>query len=441
MSDMALEFEVHDAQRHILEAVQRFVVLVCGRRFGKDHLAAIKIIMHAFSFQSPRGAKLYAWLNPVYNPQGKESFRVFCEFARSANLLKHTINTPPMEAHLINGDRVTFFSADQPDNLRGGQYDGLIVNEAGFVTMLEQLWSGPLAAMLLDRDGWAWIMGTPNGKNDFHKFFLRGLTTTDGNGNPSQWKSFRFPTYANPFIKKESIDAFKIDMPEDMFRQEYLAEFLDSGGTVFKGLSAMRMRSQGLQLMPQSDGCRVGCDIGRYRDWTVLTALSPNHAVIGFDRYKDLPWDQSEARILNFMSRYRGRLVIDISNQGEGLAERIAAKGIPVDMVRYTNKVKQKQVTDLQLMIEDGLLKVPPPTSYNVDPSRDLAILWRELEAYTFEITTGGAFRYCAPPGQTDDCVTSLMLAGSVLPPMVTASLSNMPSFDDVREIGEASWE
>ena len=435
-----LEFEVHDAQRHILSDPHPYIVLVCGRRFGKDHLAAIKIISHSFSHESPRGAKLYAWINPVYNPQGKESFRVFCEFARSANLIKHVINTPPMEVHLINNDVVKFFSADQPDNLRGGQYDGIVVNEAGFVTNLSELWAGPLAAMLIDRDGWAWIMGTPNGKNAFHTFFLRGLTETTAGGKPNLWKSFRFPTYANPFLKKETIDRFKEDMPEDLFKQEYLAEFLDGGGVVFKGLSAMRMRSQGLELKPQGDGCRVGADLGRYKAWTALTALSPDSTLIGFDRFKDLTWDLVEQRIRNFMLRYRGRLIIDVSNQGEGLAERLQRQGIPTEMVKYTNRTKVQHVNNLQMLIEQGVLKVPPPR-YGTDPACDVGILWTELEAYGYEITMAGNFRYGAPAGGTDDAVTSLMLASSVMPPMLEpGSGAVMYDLDNMREVGEVSY-
>lgn len=435
-----LEFEVHDAQRHILADPHPYIVLVCGRRFGKDHLAAIKIISHSFSYESPRGAKLYAWINPVYNPQGKESFRVFLEFARSANLVKHVINTPPMEVHLINGDMVKFFSADQPDNLRGGQYDGIVVNEAGFIHDLGELWAGPLAAMLLDRDGFAWVMGTPNGKNAFHTFYLRGLTEYTTGGRKNLWKSFRFPTYANPFLKREAIDRFKEDMPEDLFKQEYLAEFLDNGGVVFKGLNAMRMRSQGLELKPQGEGCRIGADLGRYKDWTVLTALSPDNTLIGFDRFKDLTWDLVEQRIKNFMLRYRGRLVIDVSSQGEGLAERLQSQGIPTEMVKFTNRLKLQHVNNLQMLIEQGVLKVPPPI-YGADPSCDVGILWRELEAYGYEITIAGNFRYQAPSGGTDDAVTSLMLAASVMPPMLAPG-AGMPLYDldNVREIGEVSY-
>ena len=135
-----ITFEAHHSQQLVLEDPHRFITMVCGRRWGKDHLASIKILSHSLTHTSTRGAKMYAWLNPVYNPQGKESFRVFRAFAESGGLVKKVVETPPMEVRLINGDRVTFFSADQPDNLRGGQYDGVILNEAGFISDLDEVW-------------------------------------------------------------------------------------------------------------------------------------------------------------------------------------------------------------------------------------------------------------------------------------------------------------
>ena len=96
----------------VLSDEHRFLTLVCGRRWGKDHLACIKILSHSLSHKSPRGGKIYAWLNPVYNPQGKESFRVMRQFAESGGLISKCIETPPMEIRFTNGDKVVFFSAD-----------------------------------------------------------------------------------------------------------------------------------------------------------------------------------------------------------------------------------------------------------------------------------------------------------------------------------------
>ena len=439
-------FEVHPTQMTVLQDQHRFKTLVCGRRWGKDHLISINLLIECFSKISPRGNKLYAWLNPVYNPQGKESFRIFRQFAESGKLIAKdgVIRTPPMEVTLINGDRITFFSADQPDNLRSGQYDGIIINEAGLIAGLTDLWEGPIAAMLIDRAGWAWLSGTPKGKNAFHKMYLRGLhDQTMAGGLPNMWKSFRFSTYDNPYIPVEELDRLKLELPEDIFNQEFMAEFLDTGGMVFKGLSAMRARSQQCALKPQAANCRVGVDIGRHSDWTVLLALDENSFVVGFERFKDLPWSVMLMRIKQFLTKYRGKMIMDIAGPGEVLYEALQGQGIPMTGVKFTNERKAFMTQNLASLIESGACHIPPPV-IGVEAVRDLTFLWQELEAFTYDILPTGKVRYSAPMGMYDDCVTALMLAASELPPMVvpedglwTRDLDRR--LNDIREPGEAS--
>ena len=438
-------FEVHPTQMEVLKDHHRFKTLVCGRRWGKDHLISINLLIECFSKISPRGQKLYAWLNPVYNPQGKESFRIFRQFAESGKLIAKdgVIRTPPMEVTLINGDRITFFSADQPDNLRSGQYDGIIINEAGLIGALAELWEGPIAAMLIDRAGWAWLSGTPKGKNAFHKMYLRGLPRQTPEGAVNLWKSFRFSTYDNPYIPVEELDRLKIELPEDMFNQEFMAEFLDTGGMVFKGLSAMRQRSQGHKLKPQAANCRIGIDIGRHSDWTVLLALDENNAVVGFERFKDLPWHTMLMRIKNFLTRFRGKMIMDIAGPGEVLYEALAGQGVPMTGVKFNNERKAFMTQNLASLIESGACHVPPPI-IGAEAHVDLTFLWQELEAFTYDILPTGKVRYSAPMGMYDDCVTALMLAASEMPPMVvmddglwTRGLE--ARLNDIREPGEAS--
>ena len=430
-------FEAHHGQQLVLEDTHRFMTLVCGRRWGKDHMACIKILSHSLSHVSPRGGKIYAWLNPVYNPQGKESFRVMRTFAESGGLIQKCIETPPMEIRFINGDKVVFFSADQPDNLRGGQYDGVIINEAGLISDLEDLWAGPVAAMLLDRAGWAWLQGTPKGKGPLHKFFLRGLTPKLDNGKPNPWKSFRFPTKTNPFIPSEELERLKDELPEDMFQQEFLAEFLDSGGAVFRGLDKMRKNSEQTSLIPQADMCRVGVDLAKHTDFTTLIALDPASNVIGFDRFNNLDWGIVTTRIERFCSRYRGTVVLDASGVGDPIYDNLATRGLAIRPVKFTNEKKTQMVQNLMLLIEEGVMRIPwPSTASGTD--NDTGHIWRELEAYSYAITATGRIRYEAPKGFHDDCVTALFLAASEIAPQMSGH-ELFGRLEATREIGSAS--
>lgn len=430
-----LHFEAHDTQLQVLMAPQRFLVLSCGRRWGKDHESAIKIISHSFSHASPRGNKLYAYLNPVYNPQGKDCFRIFCELAQSGGLLQKKIETPPMEAHLSNGDVVKFFSLDKADNLRGGQYDGIVVNEAGLIPNLQEIWETVIQAMLMDRMGWCWFQGTPKGKNAFYRFFLRGQ---DQSSHPD-WASFRFPTHTNPFLPVEELKRIERETPHDMFAQEYLGEFLDGAGTVFRGLGKLKLLSEGWTLQPQADFCRIGLDVARHTDFTVLMAYDAQSRLVGMDRFNQLDWDHQEQRIVNFLQRYRGKMKMDTSGAGDPLFDRLMKRGIPVEAAVFTNAAKTQWVQNLMLLIEDGVPRIPLP-GLTSDPAKDTTQLWNELEAYSYDITSFGKLRYTAPPGVHDDCVTAMFLALSMTPPMsaLTAVPEMLPlDLDNFRDVGE----
>ena len=55
-----ITFEAHHTQQLVLEDPHRFITMVCGRRWGKDHLASIKILSHSLTHTSSRGGKMYA---------------------------------------------------------------------------------------------------------------------------------------------------------------------------------------------------------------------------------------------------------------------------------------------------------------------------------------------------------------------------------------------
>jgi hypothetical protein len=53
--------------------------------------------------------------------------------------------------------------------------------------------------------------------------------------NPSGW---RFPSSTNPILPAVEIEAAKLQLPDRVFRQEMLAEFMDDAGGVFRNVSA-----------------------------------------------------------------------------------------------------------------------------------------------------------------------------------------------------------
>jgi phage terminase large subunit len=76
-----------------------------------------------------------------------------------------------------NGSQVRIYGADNPDRLRGLYFDGVVLDEYGL--MQSRLFSEVVGPTLVDRQGWAFFIGTPNGKNQFYDVVKRAKSEPD----------------------------------------------------------------------------------------------------------------------------------------------------------------------------------------------------------------------------------------------------------------------
>ena len=68
---------------------------------------------------------------------------------------------------------IRLYGADNPDALRGPYLDGVVLDE--FADMKPEVWHEVVRPMLADRRGWATFIGTPKGKNEFHRLYQNAL--------------------------------------------------------------------------------------------------------------------------------------------------------------------------------------------------------------------------------------------------------------------------
>jgi len=113
------------------------------------------------------------------------------------------------------------------ENLRGTGNDFLVPDEVAMYRDFWASWHEVLRPTLTDTKGDALFLSTPKGFNHFYDLF--NLEALD-----SDYKSFHFTTYDNPYLPKEEIEKAKFELTEDRFAQEYLADFRKTEGLVFK---------------------------------------------------------------------------------------------------------------------------------------------------------------------------------------------------------------
>lgn len=106
-----------------------------------------------------------------------------------------------------------------PNAGRSRRYKRVVVDEAAHCDNLESAWTRAIRPTLSDFKGDGWFLSSPNGRNYFHTLY--GYA----NDRP-EWRAWTFPTVSNPYIDPSEIESARLDLPDAIFRQEYLAEFL-----------------------------------------------------------------------------------------------------------------------------------------------------------------------------------------------------------------------
>ncbi|MDD5006537.1 MAG: LAGLIDADG family homing endonuclease [Candidatus Omnitrophica bacterium] len=300
---------------------------------------------------------------------------------------------PGMSIRLDNGSIVECKSADNPTSLLGEELDLLIIDEAAM--MSPNIYDRYLFATTAMRKGTTIFISTPFRKNWFFRKYKEVEETGDG-------FVFRSPSAINPYMPKEEIERAKRSLPEDIFKQEYLAEFLDTGAGVFRGF--YDVVNDDCYEDPKPDHKYViGADLAKVNDFTVLTAIDrQTHKVVSWDRFNRVDWNLIEERIVALAKKYNNaRVIVDSTGLGSPITERLKRSGISVDDFKFSNKSKKDLIDKEAIFIENKAVFIP-----------NEPILLDELDCFACEMSeTTGTVKYSAPRGRFDDCVISLGLA------------------------------
>lgn len=378
--------KLHDSQQCIAQHPARFKVIASGRRFGKTELGKRLLIERTIYKRSAVGW----WIAPTYGMAAQ----VWRELLITLSPLATGTSAANRRIDLPNGGCIAVRSGHNPDLLRGAGLDFVVLDEAAYLP--PSLWPEVVRPMLLDRQGSAVFLSTPYGHNHFWNLYRLGLDPAE-----PEWASFRYTSYDNAKIPSAEIDVLRRTTPDIVFRAEYLAEFIEDMGAVFRSLDAAAVAP--LDARPDP-GRRVviGVDWGRDVDFTACAVLDADRmCLLALDRFNGLSWAAARQRVAALSRRWYAAAVWAESNAiGQPNIEALQADGIPIHAFTTTARSKQPLIDALAVAIENGDIALLP------DP-----VLLDELRAYRMQPLPGGGYRYSAPPGAHDDTVIALALA------------------------------
>jgi len=306
---------------------------------------------------------------------------------------------------LITGGVIDMWSMDQPDAARGRRYKRVAINEAAQIPDLQDAWERAIRPTLTDYSGDAWFSSTPRGHNFYWTLWQRGQ---DRQAFP-EWISWRYPTSANPFISRVEIDAAKEELPERVFAQEYLADFIENEGAVFRNIAAC-MHAQPTEPSVHKDhSVVIGADWGKQDDFTALSVLCLTcKQEVAHDRFTIIDYAFQRQRLVVIATRWGAEIVVAERNaMGDPIIEELGrdpaldnCKIVPFVTLPST---KPQLIENLSLAFERTTVQ------WIADP------VWTsELEAYERKMSPiTGRSTYSAPAGMHDDTVIARALAWS----------------------------
>src|SRR3990167_285473 len=396
-----VESSATPTQIAVLTHPARFKSVVATRRWGKTTCGVLRAMQ---KISRPKRGGLFQWIAPTYR-QCQGPFRVLYNAVRGAGqVVSH--DAQAMRIDVATGWRVDFRSAEVADNLRGDGPDAANIDEIAQIQ--DTTWDEVIRPSFADKQTDVLAIGTPKGRRGIgYRLWSRGQLGTDAN-----YKSWRFTCYDAVFIPRAEIEEAKRTVSSRAFAQEFMAEFLETEGVVFEGVSKRRATP-----IP-GEPVGIGADWAKDVDYTWFIAIGAiSGAVLKIQR---LPHrvsylqqvDAFAARSEEFQER--GFFAChDKTGVGNAVDDILLQRSdrffneFNLESFLFTHKTKCELVEEGVVAFEAGQLGF---TSRGADDPLQLLMI-KECEDFALEVGKTGKVTYCAPDGIHDDAVIALLLA------------------------------
>lgn len=376
-------------QYEIAVTEKKIKVVACGRRWGKSLTA------RTMGFMMARSGGRVAWVVPTYK-NARSTWRECEAIAKDLADYGVEINKTEKIIEFPNGGFLGIYSADNIDALRGDSFHLVVLDEAAF--MEERAFYEvclPLIGEVVG--GTIMAIGTPHGRNWFYKLYLDGLA-----GRDPDVQSWHAPTTANPHPEiARFVRIAKRHMPEEAFKQEILAEFIDGAGVVFKNVAEVCVG--GIYDSPKIGHTYVcGVDLAKKKDFTVFNVFDvTDNKQVFFRRYQRVDYTDQAAKLAELHRKWRfSSIVVETNNVGEAFLDICKPYRLPIERVTTQRDTKIAMIEALIVAFEQKSIELIK-NAEQID----------EFTSFESALTNTGFMKYGAPEHRHDDFVMSLALA------------------------------
>ena len=325
------------------------------------------------------------WGAPSYNQSTKVMKELHAAIVESG--IVESANFSSNTLVLKTGATIIFRSTERYEFIRGETFTAAILDEFAF--MKEGAYKEAIRPTLIVKGRKVVFISTPKGKNEFYNLYQLG----ESPDNPN-YKSYKSTIYETPFIDPDEIEDAKKTLPEAIFKQEYLAEFLDGGGEVFADLDSNTFdtwdRGQGPYY--------AACDIARASDYTVMTVMDKSGRIVEMYRKNQVEWNVLIDDMVAIAKKWNATVMVEENGVGSPIFSMMKDKWTNTHPFITTNKSKQEIIEGMILDMNEGTIRIP---SKELFPA-----FYHELTTFTFDYNPKTrSISYGHPPGGNDDTV------------------------------------
>ena len=189
---------------------QRWACLVVHRRGGKSVACVNDLVRRAVQLTLRDGR--FSYVGPQLN-QSKDVIWSYLKRYAAPIMVEKNESDLWVEVPNAGGfvSRIRVYGADNPDRLRGGYFDGTILDE--YADMGPSVYGEIIRPMLADRQGWATFIGTLKGRNHLWKLY-------EEHADDPRWFTMLAKASETGILPAEEL----ADMREDMTPEEYAQE-------------------------------------------------------------------------------------------------------------------------------------------------------------------------------------------------------------------------
>ncbi|HDL89733.1 MAG TPA: hypothetical protein ENG14_02380 [Thermodesulforhabdus norvegica] len=215
------------------KSANRFNVAWAGRRSGKTEKAKRRLWGKAKTFfKHPDGRFIMAapTLRQAKDIFWKDTIAAFPVDMLYGGSTRTGISYSDNKITLYNGACIEIHGMDKPERVEGAPVDGLVLDEFG--NCKKTAWTEHIRPALstVNREGWADLIGVPEGRNHYYDLSQEALRDDTGEWAGHTW-------FSSLVIAPKEVAAAKNDLDELTYKQEYEGSFVSFQGMAYHAFS------------------------------------------------------------------------------------------------------------------------------------------------------------------------------------------------------------